>query len=278
MSDTGFFVDLLEHQPPYKNIAISLQNYYALSECQIVRIDGFCSCCEKERTFVSKNIAAAVTPLKEQVLKHTPRPTSIPISSPPPRPKDCPKEYATTFIGLFFYCAHCGEEHYYAIRIDGHSICKVGQSPSFSRMETQSFRKYKNLISKYYTELTSAVNLYSQNLGIGAFVYLRRILEHLVDTKYSILPDHADNTKFIDKLKAVEAIAPVIPKELEEIKEQIYSVLSKGVQEYSEDECLELFDAVFYVVTSVLDQELFKKEQEEKAANVKKIIAKKLKK
>ena len=278
MSDIGFFVDLLEQQPPYKIIPISLADYHALAECQILRIEGFCSNCEKERTFVSKNINAQTLPLRDQMLKHTARPASIPISPHTVRPGMNPESFEVNFIGVVFGCAHCGEEHHFTLRIDGKSICKTGQYPSFSRMETLSLRKYKNLISKYYTELTSAVNLYSQHLGIGAFVYLRRILEHLINAKYAKLPVQEGSSKFIEKLKAVEAAETVIPEELNEIKEQVYSVLSKGVHEYNEDECFELFDAVFYVVTSILDQELFKKEQAAKAESAKKAIANKLKK
>lgn len=278
MSDIGFFVDLLEQQPPYKNVPISLEDYHALAECQILRIEGFCSNCEKERTFVSKNIGAQTRPLREQLAKNTPHPSPIPISPRVVRPGTNPESFEVNFIGVMFSCAYCGEEHHFTIRIDGNTICKSGQYPSFSRMETLSLRKYKNLISKYYTELTSAVNLYSQHLGIGAFVYLRRILEHLINAKYAKLPEQEGAAKFVEKLKAVEAVETVIPEELNEIKEQIYSILSKGVHEYTEDECFELFDAVFYVVTSILDQELFKKEQAAKAENAKKAIAKKLKK
>ena len=192
--------------------------------------------------------------------------------------KDGPECYATSFLGVLFKCASCEEEHYFSIRVDGQSITKIGQYPSFSRKETESLKKYKNLISKYYTELTTSVNLYSQGLGIGSFVYLRRILEHLVETKYYALPEHEETARFIDKLKAVQEVEAIIPPELEEIKEQVYSVLSKGIHEYTEDECYGLYNVVFYVVTAILDRELYKKEQAEKVAEAKKAIIGKLKK
>jgi len=107
---------------------------------------------------------------------------------------------------------------------------------------------------------------------------LRRILEHLVDTKYFALPGANEQARFVEKLEAVEKVEPIIPKELIAVKAKIYFVLSKGVHEYTEDECLSLFEAVLYVISSILDQELYKKEQATKAAEVKQIIDRKLQK
>lgn len=278
MADVSFFIDLLQNQPPYKTVPISLNDYKNLAECKIVKIEGVCTSCGKERTLVSANMTDFAHSLMEEVLKQTSTPRFVPVNPISEAQKSGADRYPVKFLGLMCNCAHCAEEHYFAIRIDGQSICKIGQYPSFSRKETHSLKKYKNLISKYYTELTKSVNLYSQGLGIGSFVYLRRILEHLVETKYYALPEHEETARFIDKLKAVQKVEAIIPPELDEIKEQIYSVLSKGIHEYSEEECYALYDVVLYVVTAILDQELYKKEQAEKVAAAKKAIIGKLKK
>lgn len=278
MSDVAFFIDLLENQPPYKTISISLNDYAELSECQIVKFESFCPTCGKERTFITANMTSFSHCLKEEIMKQTSTPKIVFVKNSSESQKGAAENYPVKFLGLSCNCAHCAEEHYFTIRIDGQSICKIGQYPSFSRKETLSLKKYKNLISKYYTELTKSVNLYSQGLGIGSFVYLRRILEHLVETKYYALPEHEETARFIDKLKAVQEVETIIPPELEEIKEQIYSVLSKGIHEYTEEECYALYDVVLYVVTAILDQELYKKEKASKIAEVKKIIIDKLKK
>lgn len=278
MSAVAFFIDLLENQPPYKSISISLDDYANLAECQIAKYECFCSSCGKERTFISANMTDFSRNLKQEVLKQTSTPKFVPSKDTSEVSKSKTENFPVKFLGLICNCAHCAEEHYFAIRIDGQSICKIGQYPSFSRKETQSLKKYKNLISKYYTELTKSVNLYSQGLGIGSFVYLRRILEHLVETKYYTLPGHEETSRFIDKLKTVQEVEKIIPSELDEIKEQVYSVLSKGIHEYTEEECYALYDVVLYVITAILDQELYKKEQAAKIAEVKKTIINKLKK
>ena len=169
-------------------------------------------------------------------------------------------------------CAKCGEAHYYSLLFKGNTVIKIGQYPSFSKSEVQSLRKYKNLISKYYPELTRSVNAYSQGMGVAAFVYLRRILEYLVESKYN-----GDTSwKFIEKLKEVEKTEEIIPEELSAVKEEIYSVLSKGIHEYEEDECMELYLAVKYVIERMLDIELERKSRLSKANEAMKAIKSKL--
>ena len=58
---------------------------------------------------------------------------------------------------------------------------KYGQYPLYARERTYEAVKYKNVISKYYTELTRAINLYWQKCGIATFVHMQRIFEHLID-------------------------------------------------------------------------------------------------
>ena len=143
---------------------------------------------------------------------------------------------------------------------------KIGQSPSFVKNEIyDSLLKYKNIIPKFYPELTKAESCYSHGLGIPAFVYLRRILEHLVNEKYYKFL--CKNITFVEKIKKLEKYDKIIPDDLEAIKGQIYSVLSKGVHEYEELECVKLYPSVKYVIECVLDNELLKKERKEKSKN-----------
>ena len=113
-------------------------------------------------------------------------------------------------------------------------------------------------------------------MSVAGFVYLRRILEHLVDNKYSDY-GNSEGVKFVDKLHEVEKHEKIIPDELDEIKSQIYTVLSKGVHEYLEEECAQLFPAVQFVIESILDEQLAAYERKKKASEAKKIIADKLK-
>jgi hypothetical protein len=143
---------------------------------------------------------------------------------------------------------------------------KVGQYPSFGQLSIKYIEKYKNELGNYYNDFKSSLNCYSQGKGIAAFVYLRRILEHLINTKYKNIKEQNSQEKFIDKLKTIEKEEKVIPEELEEVKGQIYAILSKGLHEYSEDECMNLYDCVKLIIELILDKEL---EKREKVKNIK---------
>ena len=55
-------------------------------------------------------------------------------------------------------------------------------------------------------------------------------------------------------------------------KNIIYNILSKGIHEYEEDECYRLYPALEYVITTVLDIELEKRQRKKKMDEIKKMI------
>ena len=56
----------------------------------------------------------------------------------------------------------------------------------------------------------------------------------------------------------------LIPDELSPVKTKIYGVLSRGVHASSDQECIELFPAMKYVIEELLDHKIATKEREEK--------------
>ena len=67
------------------------------------------------------------------------------------------------------------------IKVYKEAIEKVGQSPSRANLDKNKFKKYSKVIdSEMHSELTRAIGLFSHGVGIGSFVYLRRIIERLV--------------------------------------------------------------------------------------------------
>lgn len=266
--DSEFLCKFLEAEPPYKEISITQQQFSIFMELESLCIENFCGNCGKERTFQGEIRQKCATITKE-----------LCENSPQPHFASQKQEYigGNHFINFEFTCTHCGTVHYFALMINHEKILKYGQYPSFSKIETQQFSKYKNIISKYYTELTSATNAYSQNMGIASFVYLRRILEHLVEEKYKQYNNiDKSNVRFIDKLEYVEKYEALIPEEFQTEKGMIYSVLSKGVHEYDENECIQCFPLMQFVITEILDKELSKKDREQKIKQVKKLLHEKI--
>ena len=251
----ALLIQLLENEPPYKVMQFEYKWYINYGFIEDIRIDDFCQTCDAQKVFCSE-----VKENFKELLTDTFKVIGGPPGTNGPAPSEFykDKEY---FVNLILYCAKCGEPHYYSLLFKGNTVTKIGQYPSFTKVAAQDLKKYKNLISKYYPELTKSVNAYSQGMGVAAFVYLRRILEYLVESRFN----GDASWKFIEKLKEVEKTETIIPSELSEIKSEIYSILSKGIHEYEEEECMQLYLSVKFIIERMLDLELEKKENANKA-------------
>lgn len=62
----------------------------------------------------------------------------------------------------------------------------------------------------------------------------------------------------------------IIPQELTQVRKKIYGVLSKGVHQNSDQECLEVFTYVKYALEIIMDEQLA---QLEKKAKIKELQA-----
>jgi len=67
-------------------------------------------------------------------------------------------------------------------RVKDLRISKVGQYPSLADLHLQGIAKYRKVLEpKEYAELARAIGLSAQGIGIGSFVYLRRVFENLIE-------------------------------------------------------------------------------------------------
>lgn len=269
-----FIENILQNEPPYKKIEIDVKWYKQFINISKIAISSFCDKCYAESVFTA-DICDDIRFLmgKDVIRLHggsvTPNAREL-ASSQSIENRMKGKSY---LLGIEMKCAKCGEKHYFSLVFNEDYIVKIGQYPSYSSVEAKNAIKYKNLISKYYPEFTRSINAFSQGMGVASFVYLRRILEHLVEKRFT----GDQSLKFSDKLHLVEKQEKIIPDELEPIKNQIYSILSKGIHEYEEDECLELYLAVKFIIECILDLELEKKNKKIKALSAMSTIKNKLK-
>lgn len=149
---------------------------------------------------------------------------------------------------------------------------KVGQYPSMADMEFFDLQRYKKVLKSQYSELTRALGLYASGVGIGAFVYLRRIFEQLAEQAHQncISRNGWDETSYLqkrfnEKISYLESFGEkLLPDELSNIKQKLYGLLSKGIHEYSESDCLELFPYLKSAVELILDQKLSQIERSRK--------------
>lgn len=163
-------------------------------------------------------------------------------------------------------------------------LIKVGQHPSVADFHIYEIKQYKKLIpDEKLREFTRAIGLAANGVGIGSFVYLRRIFEHLISEAYSkcleegnVTEEEYNRSRMDQK---IELLASQLPAFLVENK-AIYSVLSMGIHELDEQTCLAHFDTLRVGIEIILDEKLeeFKKiEKIEKAKKKLKDLKSKIK-
>ena len=92
-------------------------------------------------------------------------------------------EDASRVLVFKFVCS-MNEEHHldYVVLTTDNSMIKIGQYPSIADMTFPELDDYKHVISKQdRKELGTAIGLFANGVGAGSYVYLRRILERLID-------------------------------------------------------------------------------------------------
>lgn len=166
-------------------------------------------------------------------------------------------------------------EYFFAVR--DNSIVKVGQVPSSADQDLPQAKKYSSILGKqYYAELKRAIGLYSHKVGIGSFVYLRRIIEKLVydafkdaeaagSLTYEQFETHASGKRrntVEEKIKLLKGFLPELITE----NTKIYGIVSKGIHELSEEECMKYFPILKGGIIMILDEIAAKKEKEKSEA------------
>lgn len=147
-------------------------------------------------------------------------------------------------------------------------LIKIGQNPSVADLTKKDIEKYRKFNSDIYQELNRAIGLASHGVGIGSFVYLRRIIEkHIVAPQIGKLIDEGiiktellNGTDFKSK---IDLAKDRLPNFLIDNK-KIYSILSKGIHELEEKECNEYFTVLRTAIEIILDEEIDRIEKSKK--------------
>ena len=207
-----------------------------------VRIDGHCPFCGKESTFFVSGV-------------HIPRGDEW---------TNIKKRYAFEEMSIT-----CVRNDYHRVRyyfqIRSMVIQKIGQLPSLADISNDEVAQYrKGMASEDAREFHKAIGLAAHGIGVGSFVYLRRVFEHLIDGRYKEFKS-AEGWKDEEffKLKMTEKIKLLkdhLPDFLVE-NAKIYSILSIGIHELDEDACLGYFDLMKNSIIIILNEDKKKKEE-----------------
>lgn len=180
-----------------------------------------------------------------------------------------------------FECAHSSDYNKHILSfifvVKGGKIIKIGQFPSVNDLTGNDLKKYKRIGNDIFVELNRAKGLHSHGVGIGAYAYLRRIIEkYIVNKKFKEyllaqnkspqeIEETQRTTRFNDKVT-------LIKEELSDLLHEnpkIYGVISKGLHELSEKDCKQYFSVLFQSVCMILDDEIEKLEKADKKKRLK---------
>lgn len=155
-------------------------------------------------------------------------------------------------------------------------LIKTGQYPSMADIEIPDIQKYKKLLKRDYSDFSKAIGLHAHGVGAGSFVYLRRIFENLIEEIHQeyLQSDQWDDdlyqrSRMDDKIKLLQDNLPEVLVE----NRAVYGIMSKGIHELSEDECLALFPNVKLGIELILDEKLYEQEKQSKKKSFSSFIA-----
>lgn len=272
------FEELLVCKGLYDSINISIDDLEEIEKLLSggsyngYNIDCFCVTCNEKRIFES---------VDKQVFEERGF-MSVDLlgdggNSRKPKKETIFKGYLNKRYSLSFRCTR---EHNHSILFDlliiDNKMIKIGQYPAFADISVGDTTKYKSVLKKKYSEYNKALGLFSHGIGIGSFVYLRRIIESLVFEKYtevcsniSVTQQEFIHCEFKDKIKLLK---DYLPKVLVDNR-NLYGIVSKGIHELEESKCREMFPLVKAGIELILDDILAEKEREEKEKTFSKFVA-----
>ncbi len=166
--------------------------------------------------------------------------------------------------------AHCNSDLYYVFNISGGVLTKIGQFPSIADLISPEIKKYGAVLdSSLISDWQRAIGLRAHGIGAGSYVYLRRIIEKMVNDAAEL----ALKEKKIDKEaysrsrwpEKIKMLSEYLPHYLIE-NAKVYGVLSKGVHELSEEECSDYFDVMHTSIEIICEEKLTELERNRKAS------------
>jgi len=171
---------------------------------------------------------------------------------------------------VFQYMCSMNEDHHldYVVVVDDEKMRKIGQYPSVADLTFPELDAYQKVLEKEdRRELGRAIGLYASGIGAGSYVYLRRIFERLLMQAKANAGDDIDADEFnrarVDT--KITMLSKYLPTMLTS-NAMLYGILSKGIHELSESECLAYFPVVKECIYMILNEweDMRKKAEQEK--------------
>lgn len=213
-----------------------------LRRAELGTFDCYCKGCGKETPFIVKGLKVHVA---GGGLQHGDE-----LSSPP------------LMFGLRAVCQRDLTTYMYCFQKIGSELFKIGQMPSMADI---SFGELKGIDASLdpldRKELGKALGLFSHDAASGAFVYLRRVFERMIGRAHERKASISGAVDGFDGMRVdqkIDALKDELPEKVVR-NSAVFSVLSAGIHELSDEHCKALFPVVKVVIFQMLEQEEHKR-------------------
>jgi hypothetical protein len=150
----------------------------------------------------------------------------------------------------------------YVLKFGTEKVTKIGQWPSTADIAFGELRTIdKSLDDDDRRELGKALGLHAHDTAIGAFVYLRRVFERMVRRAHERQSAAGHPVDGFDGMRMDERIAALKDELPEKVVQNsaVFSVLSVGLHELTEEKCAQYFPVLKAVLFQMLEQEEHKR-------------------
>lgn len=281
----NIFGNFLVNKGLYDEIEITKDNIFELADLVggHVKLDIYCPKCGENRVFYCKaipyywyddhNQKIDSRSLGEEIISWQK------IQDMQPYFTDEPKKTWTwtnnslvddTRLMVFnFFCAMDNTHHLdYIVLTYGNRLKKIGQYPSVADLSFPELKEYRKVMTmEDEKEIKRAIGLFASGIGVGSFVYLRRIFERIIVTaSQKAIEDGKIQQEEFGKAhvnEKIKMLSEYLPKSLVN-NPVFYGIISKGIHELSEEECLEFFPVMQSFIMMILRQwEKIRRDKEE---------------
>lgn len=159
--------------------------------------------------------------------------------------------------------------------VRNNKLLKYGQYPSLADIALGELGPLKKALKNDESrEFTKAIGLAAHGVGIGSFVYLRRIFENLIQRRFNAFSHQIDAEQFAKArmVEKIELLRDHLPSFMVENR-SIYGILSKGIHTLSDDMCREAFPMMRDSIMMILEEDAREIEQKRKREELSRSIS-----
>lgn len=228
-------------------------------------IDCYCPTCQQNATFRAVISTVTEKAIQEERLAISSRSLAKAMGSPSLAQSNVWKipVFSKTII-----CTRAQHLVHFHFVSHNNAIIKIGQYPSLADLAIADTSQFKEVLGKARLhELNKAIGLAAHGVGIGSYVYLRRVFESLIEEAHKNAQKNSEwdeeNYRKGRMKEKVSMLETFLPKFILEHPE-LYSVLSIGVHELTEEECLKSFEALKSAILVIAEEKLHEIQREKR--------------